>query len=145
MRLSPHRACCLIIETNLPYAAESVSTSVRQRKLGEFGKVIDTLVSAGANQVNGPNFQIDEPEAALDEARVEAIKKARARANLYARASGLKVVRILSISENGSYSPRPKVMYARSAMAEDVSSAPPVEAGEMEVQANVTVMFELAP
>ncbi|MCB2080882.1 MAG: SIMPL domain-containing protein [Novosphingobium sp.] len=117
---------------------------VKQRKIEQFGKVIDTLVSAGANTVNGPDFQLDDPDAALDEARTEAMKKARQRANLYASAAGLRVVRILSISESGSYAPRPPVMYARAAMSDAAESAP-FAAGEVSLTANVTVQFELAP
>ena len=64
--------------------------NVRQRNIAEFGRVIDTLVSAGANQVNGPSFEMDNPDAALDEARGAAMKKARGRANLYAKAAGLR-------------------------------------------------------
>ena len=123
----------------------SNQVTVRQRNLAEFGRVIDTLVSSGANQVNGPSFQMDEPDGALDEARVEAMKKARARANLYAKAAGLKVLRILSISESGGYVPQPQVMYSRVAMA-DMGGAPtPVAAGEVSLSSSVTVMFELAP
>lgn len=116
---------------------------VKQRKLDQFGKVIDTLVSAGANTVNGPDFQLENPDAALDKARREAMTKARERANLYADAAGLRVVRILSITESGGYSPRPPMPVAR--MAADMAEAAPVEAGEVEVQANVTILFELAP
>ena len=122
----------------------SNTVNVRQRKLGEFGQVIDTLVSAGANQVNGPSFQIDSPDAAQDEARTEAIARARARANLYARAAGLKVLRILTISEASGYVPQPNVMYAR-AMAAEAGGAPPVAAGEVALNASVTVQFELTP
>lgn len=121
----------------------SNSVVVKQRKLDEFGKVIDTLVSAGANQVNGPSFQIDKPSAAMDEARAEAMKAARGRANLYANAAGLKVLRILSISESGGYAPRPMV-YAKMAVA-NMAEAAPVEAGELSLSASVTVQFELAP
>ncbi len=120
------------------------TVTVRQRKLSEFGRVIDTLVEAGANQVNGPSFQMDEPDAASDEARLAAMKKARARAELYARAAGLRVGRILSISESGGYNPGPPVIYARMA-AEDGAQSSPVAAGEIQLNANVTVMFELAP
>lgn len=122
----------------------SNTVSVRQRKLGEFGQVIDTLVSAGANQVNGPSFQIDNPDEALDEARTEAVAKARSRASLYARAAGLKVLRILSISESGGYAPQPMMMNTR-AMASDAGGAPPVAAGEVSLNTSVTVQFELAP
>ena len=120
------------------------SVSVRQRQLGDYGKVIDTLVTAGANQVNGPSFMLDKPDAALDAARTEAMGKARARADLYARAAGLKVVRIVSISEGGGYSPPMPVMY-RMAAQDSVGAAAPVAAGEVSLNVNVTVQFELAP
>ena len=122
----------------------SNTVNVRQRNLGEFGKVIDTLVSAGANQVNGPSFQIDNSDEALDEARTEAMAQARSRASLYARAAGLKVLRILSISESGGYVPQPMMMNTR-AIASDAGGAPPVAAGEVSLNATVTVQFELAP
>lgn len=126
------------------YQANNMVTA-RQRNLAQFGKVIDTLVSAGANQVNGPSFEVDNPDAALDAARVQAMKKARDRAELYARAAGLRVARILSISESGGYSPMP-VMYARAAAMDSAGAPPPpVAAGELALNANVTVMFELAP
>ena len=123
----------------------SNQVNVRQRDLGTFGRTIDTLVSAGANQVSGPGFQMDDPDAASDEARTAAMKQARARANLYASAAGLKVVRILSISESGGYVPQPPVVYARAAMADMAGAPTPVAAGEVSLTASVTVMFELAP
>lgn len=118
------------------------TVNVRQRKLEDTGKVIDALVTAGANQVNGPDFTLSQPEAAQDEARTDAIKTARARADLYARAAGLRVVRIVSISESGGYSPMP-VMYARKASMDMAAAAPPVAAGELQMSVNVTVQFEL--
>jgi uncharacterized protein len=118
------------------------SVSVRQRQLGDYGKVIDTLVTAGANQVNGPSFMLDKPDAALDAARTEAVGKVRARAELYARAAGLKVVRIVSIAEDGGYSPPRPVMYRMA--AQDSVAAAPVAAGEVSLNVNVTVQFELA-
>jgi uncharacterized protein YggE len=122
------------------------SVSVRQRKLGDYGKVIDALVAAGANQVNGPSFQLDDDRAAADEARVDALKTARARADLYARTAGMRVVRIVSINEGGGYIPPQPVMYR---MAEVAAAPPPppapIQPGELEVGSNVTVQFELAP
>jgi uncharacterized protein YggE len=118
--------------------------SVRQRKLDSYGKVIDTLVASGANQVNGPSFQIDNSDAAMDEARIEAMKKARARADLYAKAAGLRVVRLLTISENAGWSPpQPQVMFARAEMASAPKSSP-VAAGELEMTVTINVSYELA-
>jgi hypothetical protein len=119
------------------------TVTVRQRDLRNFGRVLDTLVEAGANQVNGPSFELDQSDAALDEARVAAMAKARARAELYARAAGLKVKRIISISEGGGYSPPMPMVYAKAAMAD--SAATPVAPGEVNLSATVAVQFELAP
>lgn len=123
------------------YQARNTVT-VKYRKLDEFGQIIDTLVSAGANQVNGPSFQLDQSDSALDEARVAAVNQARERAKLYASATGLKVGRLVSIDESGGFSPRPMPMARMVAMEAD-ASAPPVAAGEVALTANVTVMFEL--
>ncbi|WP_333837602.1 SIMPL domain-containing protein [Novosphingobium sp.] len=119
---------------------------VKQRDLARYGQTIDTLVKAGANQVDGPSFQLDKADAAMDEARVNAVTKARARAELYARAAGLKVVRVLTISEAGGYSAQPPMLYARADKMMMSSPAPsPVAAGELDLTAQVTITFELAP
>jgi len=73
-------------------------------------KILDALVAEGANQINGPTLTIDKPEAALDEARVNAIANGRARADLYARALGKRVVRLVSVSEGGGNYPVPPPM-----------------------------------
>lgn len=120
------------------------SVSVKQRDLKNFGRVLDALVASGANNINGPSFQIENADAAQDEARVAAMTKARARANLYAKAAGLRVTRIVSISESGGYAPPMPVMYAAKAAMADAAPTP-VAAGEVESSVNVTVQFELAP
>lgn len=121
------------------------TVTVRQRALGNYGAVIDALATAGANQINGPSFQMDKPEPALDEARVAAVKQARDRATLFANAAGLKVGRIVSISESSSWSgPQPVFAYAmRDGGAPP--PAPPVATGELQLTASVTMMFELIP
>jgi hypothetical protein len=53
------------------------NVQVRARCLGEMGKIIDTLVGSGANEVNGPSFTLDDQKAALDEARTEAVATGR--------------------------------------------------------------------
>ena len=118
--------------------------NVKQRDLKGFGKVLDALVASGANQVSGPNFQMENADAAMDEARVAAMKAARARAELYAKAAGLRVVRVLSISEGGGYNPPMPVMYAKAEMA-DAAMPTPIAAGQVEATVNVSVQFELAP
>jgi uncharacterized protein YggE len=126
------------------------NVSVRQRDLDDFGTVIDTLAAAGANQINGPMFQMDNQEPALDEARLDAIKAARTRAELYANATGLRIVRILSINEGGGYYGPPPVVFAsaeRGGMGAPPPPPPPapVQPGELQMTVNVTVLYELAP
>jgi uncharacterized protein YggE len=125
------------------------SVQVRVRRLGEMGRVIDALVDAGANQVDGPSFTLDDQDAALDEARAEAVRKARARAELYARAAGLRVARILSISEGGAYYPQPAMMRDL-VMVTGAPAAPPpppspspVAPGELQLGVTLSVQFAL--
>jgi uncharacterized protein YggE len=118
------------------------TVSLRLRKLGEAGRLLDTLVGVGANQISGPNFSVDAANAALDEARVAAVAMARTRAQLYAQAAGLRIKRIVSISEGGTIEPgpRPMMMMAR---ADKMAAAPPVAPGEVALGVNVTMVFEL--
>ena len=120
------------------------NVTIRSRNVAGFGKVLDALVASGANQVNGPSFQMAEPAAAMDEARLDAMKSARARAELYARAAGLRVVRIVSISEGGGFSP-PQPVYMRAMKAEAAAAPTPIAVGEVEAEVNLSVQFELAP
>jgi uncharacterized protein YggE len=119
--------------------------SVRQYDLAKLGKVLDTLVAAGANEINGPRFAIDKPDPVMDEARKVAMKKARTRADLYASAAGLRVVRIVSISEEGGYSPQPRMVNFTMARADAGDEPTPVASGEVSVSVTLNVIFELAP
>lgn len=122
----------------------SNTVNVKVRDLGKLGKVLDTLVAQGANQINGPSFSIDNPDAAIAEARIAAVKKAQAQAQTYADALGMKVKRIVSISEGGASLPRPPMPMLR-AMAADASFAKEtaVAPGESTVSVSVEMMFEL--
>jgi uncharacterized protein len=118
--------------------------TIRFRDIGKSGAIIDALVKEGANQVNGPSMEIDKPEAALDEARIMATKAARARADLYASALGLKVKRVVSLSEQDGGSPQPMpMMMARAAMADGGEAKTAVMAGEQGIGVTVSVVFEL--
>ena len=105
------------------------------------GEVLDALVASGANQVNGPNFEIDQPEAVYDEARRAALELAQARARMYADALGLRVRRIVSVSEGGGFQP-PVPMLKAMAMDARAESAP-VAPGETTLGASLDGVFEL--
>jgi uncharacterized protein YggE len=98
-------------------------------------------VKQGANRIDGPSFSVDKPDAAMDEARNDAVQHAQARAALYAIATGLKVRRIVSITESGGTvapPPRPMVFMAKTADA-----GTPVAAGENTLSVDLNVVFEL--
>lgn len=120
----------------------SNTVSVKVREIDKLGKVLDALVASGANQVNGPSFEIDKPEAVYDEARRAALEQAQARAEMYAKALGMRVRRIVSISEGGGFQPPRPMMMAKAAMADNFESSP-VSPGETTLTANLDVVFEL--
>ena len=120
----------------------SNTVTVRFRDIGNSGKIIDALVAEGANQINGPTLTIDKPEAALDEARAQAIRIGRARADLYARSMGLRVVRVVAVSESGgSYPVPPPMPVMMEARAQAANSK--IDPGEQKLQVNLAMTFEL--
>lgn len=125
------------------------SVQVRVRRLGEMGKIIDTLVASGANEVNGPSFTLDDQNAALDEARAEAVAVGKQRAELYAQAAGMRVVRLLSMSEGGGYYPVQQVFVTARAERGGYPAPPPpppapVSPGELTLGTSLSMQFEIA-
>lgn len=117
------------------------TVSVRFRDVDKSGAILDALVREGANQIDGPNLAVEAMDTAMDEARADAIRRARARAELYAKAAGLRVERILVIAEGATAlppQPMPQMMM-RAEMAKDSQVLP----GEQEINATVTVRFLL--
>jgi uncharacterized protein len=116
--------------------------TARVRNLDTLGATIDSLVKAGSNTFSGVSFAIEDDKQIKNDARTQAMKDAVAKAELYAKAAGLKVARIVSISEGYEYSPQP-VMMQRAEMAMDAGAPTPIAAGEVGVTASVSVLFEL--
>ena len=121
----------------------SNTVNLKVRDIGDLGGVLDALVASGANQVNGPSFEIDEPEAAYDEARLAALEKAKARAETYAKAMGLRVRRVVSISEGGGFQPPMPMMRMQAMDAVAARAETSVSPGETTLSVNLDVVFEL--
>jgi uncharacterized protein YggE len=113
--------------------------SVRVRDIAKLGGLLSSLVESGANRLQGVTFEIAEPAALQDDARRAAIADARKRAELYAKAAGVKLRRVLSIAEAGTSSPAPMMMRAMKGGTGDV----PVAAGEQTITAGVSVVYEI--
>jgi uncharacterized protein YggE len=120
----------------------SNEVTVRFRDIRSSGKILDALVAQGANQINGPNLAIDKPEAALDEARANAVATGRARAELYARSLGMRVVRLVSVSENGGSAVPPPPMPPQPMMMARAASTK-IDPGEQKLQVSLAMVFEL--
>ena len=117
------------------------TVTVRFRDVAKSGAILDALVREGANQIDGPNLGVEAMDAAMDEARADAIRRARARAELYAKAAGLRVERILVIAEGSS--PLPPQPMPQMAMRAEMAKDSQVLPGEQEINASVTVRFLL--
>ncbi|WP_045736738.1 SIMPL domain-containing protein [Xanthomonas sp. MUS 060] len=118
------------------------SVHLKVRDIAKLGKVLDALAAQGANQLNGPSFEIDNPEPLYDQARGDALKKAQARAQNYAKTLGLRVRRIVSISESNSGGVRLPMPMLR-AVTMNARTETPVVPGESSVSVNLDVVFEL--
>jgi uncharacterized protein len=119
-------------------ASNTVNLVVRD--IARLGRILDALVEVGANQINGPSFDVEDKDSAYDEARRAAIDKAQQRASMYAKTLGMRVRRIVSISEGGSLGPPvPMMAMARMEKATDT----PISPGENTLSANLDVVFEL--
>lgn len=118
------------------------SVSVKVRDLARLGRVLDALIAPGANQINGPDFGIEHPEAAYAEARREAVRKALTQAQTYADALGVKVRRIVRINESsaGTNQPMPRM---RAMAAPIADAATPIASGETTLSVQIEVEFEL--
>ena len=126
------------------YSAVNV-VQVTLDDLAKIGTVIDSATLAGANHVQGIQFTLRDQDAVRAEALRQAATRARAEAEVLAAALGLKVVRVLSAEEN---SPRVVPVRAyrgapRAAMA--TATATPVEAGTLDVTADVMLTVEVGP
>ncbi len=130
---------------NLPpklngYQAQDQVT-VRVNDLSKTGPVIDAVIAAGVNQVDSIDFGLKNDGAATDQARTQAVTTLMQRAQLYAQAFGLKVKRVVTISEGGPAIQPPRPMFMAKAAMADAST--PVASGELQLGVDVTATFEL--
>jgi uncharacterized protein len=117
----------------------SEQLQVTVRDLDKAGDVIDTATAKGATDVNGLWFEVADPAKAMDDARADAIAKARTSAQAMATAAGVNLLGVVSMSEASVSYPDP---YYGAAVQRDEASTP-VQPGTQDVQANVTVVFEI--
>jgi uncharacterized protein YggE len=118
-------------------AGNTVSVTVRD--LSKLGALLDAVVAEGANDFNGLQFGLQDNAEALIEARRGAVADAMARASQLAQAAGVTLGDVVQMSES-SQGYQPMEMRASKMSSMDV----PVETGEIEVRAQVTMQFAIA-
>ncbi len=113
--------------------------SVRLRDMEMVGEALDTLVSGGANRLSNIRFTLQDNQEAMDEALRRAVRDARRKAALLADAAGVALGAAVSISESGGGSPRPDRLAPTMMRSESV----PIAAGEIAIEASVSMVFQL--
>lgn len=121
--------------------AVSNNVTVTVRDLDNLGKMLDSFVTVGANQIFGVNFSVSETDGLFEAARNAAVADAMAKAELYAQAANFEIKRILSISEGGRSQPQMQEM-AMMRMAAD--SSVPVSGGQLTFSSTVSISWEIA-
>jgi uncharacterized protein len=107
--------------------------------------LIDATVADGANELQGIQFTYLDEEASLDAARAQAVERARQRADRYAEAAGMRVTRVLAITEPGGAPPPVEFRqhYARNVSAEQSAAGGAINPGALDNRSSVTVLYEL--
>jgi uncharacterized protein len=114
----------------------SNQVTIRVRDVTKIADIIDRAISAGATDIGGIDFIVSESSQALDKARDAAVADARRKAEIYAKATGTKLGRVLALSEDRA-SAEPMLMQSRAA------AAPPIMPGEKTLRLMVTISYEL--
>lgn len=121
------------------YEARNTVTAISEN-VESVGPMLDALVRAGVNNINGVNFEVKDQAAAQSEARMAAVKAARKKAEEMAAAAGVRLGRVVTINEGGSYNNGPQpLMRAAYGAAESTQ----VAAGEQAISVTVTVTYAI--
>jgi hypothetical protein len=116
--------------------------SVKIRAIDTTGKVLDAAVAAGANSVNDIAFTIDDPSKFETAARALAVKDAQAKCQTLADTAGIKLGRILTITEQ-SNGPQPVYRTAFASAMNAAPGGPPIETGQNDIAVSVEMHYEV--
>lgn len=120
----------------------SNQVTILARDLSKLGQTVDAAASAGANTVGGISFGLQNPQKAEDEARIKAVAALKAKSDLYARATGYKVVRLVSLNEAGGYTPSPQPAPMFAMAKREMADSTAISGGELKVRVEVSATYE---
>lgn len=120
------------------------TVEVKVRETAKASDVLAKLGELGVQNINGPEFAVDEPTEVQSKAREEAIAKAREEAERLAKQLGVRLGKVVSYMDNNSY---PMYGYGGGAMdmakSEMAQTAPALPVGQNEYTANVSITYEI--
>jgi len=123
----------------------SLSINVTIRDIDAVGSTIDAAQQAGGEgfTIGGVSFSFADPESVLEQARIDALANARAKAEQYAAAAGVELGGVVSIVEGASY---PPIIYgdARMEAAAADQAGPPISPGQLDLTIDISVTFAIS-
>lgn len=129
-------------------ASQTITVKVHgvDKSTDQVGKIIDGATTAGVNQIQGVSLDFQDADNLRQDARKQAIDKAKQKAQELADQAGLKLGRIVSISEGTNYGyplPMASAPMGMGGGSGDMKSAPNIQPGSQDITASITVTFEV--
>lgn len=121
------------------------SVTLKIRDFSKIGDIMSGVVQNGANQIGALSFLIDDQTKVQNEARAQAIAKAKEKAQKIAEAGGFKLGKIISVSEGYNYYPMYD-SYAAEGLGGAIMKAAPslsIEPGSQEINITVYIQYEI--
>ena len=116
------------------------------RDITTVGDVVDAATAAGATNVNGITFRVEDPTAAEAEARTAAVADAKAKAEQLAADAGVTITGVINISESGGQTPQPLYFEGDTTGGNERLAAiaeTPVLPGQVELSISVFIQYEI--
>jgi len=105
--------------------------------------VLDALVAAGATDLSGPSFSVEDDSVAKQAARTRAFKRGHAQALAYARMGGYDDIKLVYISEVFAANGPVPMMAERSVMSDSAKASVPVQPGVVTSGVTISVKYEM--
>lgn len=116
---------------------------VKGREFEKLGDILSGVVERGANSVSSLSFTVDEPTLLEQQAREQAIAKAKEKAKAIAKSGGFRLGRLISLSEGNMYIPQYVSDYGMGGAGPVLAKGPSLEPGSQEVTIQVTLTYEI--
>lgn len=134
---------------NIKDYSVNITLTIKTKDLNRTGEVIDAATDGGLNTINGLNFSLSDPQKALDQARIQAVKDAKRKAEITARTAGFNLGKIVNYSEYDNSGVEPQPLSLDSSMskqgmggAEMSVPATQINPGSSEIKLVVTLTYQ---